>query len=143
MKRILVTALAAGNAYLAAMWLDNKLSSHPFNDLKLVGQVFTTDAPAWVITGLANHFGFSVAVTLVYAKWGYKRLPGPTWFRGILFMQLENAILYPGAALLEPRHAGMKSGQVPTLFSWKTFWGQIVRHVAFGLALGSLYKPDV
>lgn len=141
MKRIILTAFAAGNAYLASMWLDNKLSSHHFNDLKLVGQIFTTKSPAWIIIGLANHFSFSVVVTLVYAKWAYKRLPGPPWLKGILFLQIENTLLYPGAALLEPRHAGMKSGEVPTLFSWKSFWGQVVRHVAFGAALGLLYKP--
>ena len=141
MKWLLVTALVAGDSYLAAMWVDNRLSSHKFNDLKLVGQILTTKSPAWIIMGLVNHYGFSAVVSFIYARWAYRRLPGPRWLKGVLFMQIENALLYPGAAFLEPRHAGMRSGQVPTLFSWKSFWGQAVRHVAFGAALGALWKP--
>jgi hypothetical protein len=139
--RALLASILAGNAYLGAMWLDNELSSHPFNDLKLTGQILTTKSPAWEIMGVANHFSFAVVVSMIYARWAYSRLPGPGWLKGLLFLQLENALLYPGAALLEPRHAGMKSGQVPTLFSWKSWWGQVLRHVAFGIVLGLVYRP--
>jgi hypothetical protein len=140
-KWLLVCALASGNAYLAAAWLDSKLSSHPFNDLKLVGQIFTTRSPFWIFMGLLNHYGFSVVVAYVYARWTYSRLPGPGWLRGLLFLQLENTLLYPVALLLEPVHAGIRSGQLPTLFSWKTFWGQVVRHVAYGVTLGAMWRP--
>ena len=138
--RAVVAGLAAGTAYLAAMWADNRLSSQRFNDLKLVGQVFTTRAPAWVIQGLLVHYGFSVVIALLYASWGVRRMPGPPWFKGVVFLQLENAILYPGAALVMPIHAGVKSGQVPSLFERKVIQGQLLRHVAFGLALGAIYS---
>lgn len=138
--RALLASVAAGDAYLASMWLDNRLSSHPFNDIKLTGQILTTKSPAWQIMGLANHFSFSVAMSLVYAA-VCDRLPGPPWLRGVLFMQVENTVLYPLAGLLEPRHAGFKSGQLPTLFSRKSFQGQALRHLAFGLVLGTLYRP--
>jgi hypothetical protein len=138
--RAVVAGLAAGTAYLAAMWADNKLSSQRFDDLKLVGQVFTTRAPAWVIQGLLVHYGFSVAIALLYASWGARRMPGPPWLKGVLFMQLENAILYPGAALVMPIHAGVKSGQVPSMFERKVIQGQLLRHLAFGLALGGVYS---
>ena len=134
--RAVIGGLAAGTAYLAAMWADNRLSSQRFNDLKLVGQVFTTRAPAWVIQGLLVHYGFSVVIALLYSSWGARRMPGPPWLKGVVFMQLENAILYPGAALVMPIHAGVKSGQVPSLFERKVIQGQVLRHVAFGLVLG-------
>ncbi len=67
-------------------------------------------------------------------------MPGPRWLKGVLFLQLENAILYPGAGLLMPLHAGVKSGQVPSLFERKVIQGQLLRHVAFGLALGIVYQ---
>jgi hypothetical protein len=35
----------------------------------------------------------------------------------------------------------MRRGQLPPLLNWKTFWGQMLRHVAFGAVLGLLYKP--
>ena len=141
--RALLAAIAAGNAYLASMWLDNKFFSHPFNDLKLTGQLWTTKSPTWEIVGVANHFSFSVVVSMLYAAWGYSHLPGPHWLRGLLFLQMENALLYPGAALIEPFHAGIKSGQLPTLLSRKSFMGQASRHVAFGLALGLVYRPKL
>ena len=137
--RAVVAGLAAGTAYLAAMWADNRLSSQRFDDMKLVGQVFTTRAPAWVIQGLLVHYGFSVVIALLYASWGARRMPGPPWLKGVLFMQLENAILYPGAALVMPIHVGVKRGHLPSMFERKVIQGQLLRHLAFGLALGAAY----
>ena len=142
-KRALLAGIAAGTAYLGATWADSKLSSHPFNDLKLVGQPFTTKSPDWLIQGLAGHYGFSAIVSLAYASWAYNWLPGPGWLKGLLFLQLENTVLYPGAAILDPFHAGIQGGQLAPLLNWKTFKGQVVRHVAFGIVLGALYKPGV
>lgn len=140
-NRLLASAASSGTAYLAAMWVDNKVSSHNFNDLKLVGQVFTTKQPFWIIQAIVAHYGFSVVVTMLYATWAYRRLPGPGWLKGLLFLQLENAALYPAAAIMDKFHAGMREGQLPPLLNWKSFWGQVLRHVAFGLTLGVLYKP--
>ena len=142
MAKVVPAALAAGSAYLASMWLDNRLSSHPFNDLKLVGQIPTTKSPLWQILGVGGHYGFSVVMGYLYARYAYPRLPGPGWLRGFLFLQVENALLYPAAIPLEPRHTGMQSGQVPTLFSVKSFKGQLLRHVSFGVTLGLLYNPS-
>ena len=122
------------------MWADNRFSSTRFNDLKLVGQFFSTKAPAWVILGLGGHYSFSILMALLYAGWAYDRLPGPRWLKGSIFIQIENSLLYPAAILVEPFHAGVKAGEVPSLLTWKTFRGQVLRHVAFGLALGGLYK---
>jgi hypothetical protein len=138
--RALMAGMAAGTAYLATMWADNMLSRHKFNDIKLVGQIFTTRSPFWQIQGLVGHYGFSGVMALVYASQAYKRLPGPGWFRGFLFLQIENSVLYLLAPLMDPRHAGVKSGQIPRVWKWKTFWGQVVRHIAFGLTLGALYR---
>lgn len=139
--RAIFAGLVAGTAYLATTWADSKLSSHPFNDLKLVGQVFTTRSPFWIAQGVVVHFSFGLALSLLYASWAYSRLPGPGWFKGLLYLQLENTLLYPIAFFLDPIHAGVRSGQLPRLLNRKTFQGQVLRHVAFGLALGALYRP--
>ena len=76
--------------------------------------MFTTRSPSWQIQGLVGHYGFSVVMTLFYAAWGRKHMPGPWWLKGILFMQMENSVLYPGAKFVERFHAGVKSGQVPS-----------------------------
>jgi hypothetical protein len=141
-NRALIAGVAAGSSYLASAWLDSKLNSHPFNDLKLVGQMFTTKSPSWQVQGVAGHYGFSAALSLTYAAWFHKRLPGPDWLRGITFLQLENASLYALALAVgfDRFHAGIKSGQLPPLANMKTFKGQVVRHVAFGLVLGTIYR---
>ena len=138
--RALVAGAAGGSAYLASMWLDNKLSSHKFNDIKLVGQIFTTKSPFWQIQGVVGHYSFAGVVTLLYASTLYQRLPGPGWLRGLIFLQIENSLLYPLAPLMDPRHAGVKSGQLPPVWKWKSFRGQVVRHIAFGVAMGAIYK---
>jgi hypothetical protein len=138
--RAIASGLAAGSAYLATAWADSKLSSHPYNDLKLVGQMVTTRSPYWQIQGLAGHFGFSVVMSLLYARHFYKKLPGPPVVRGITFLQLENTLLYPVAPLLDSFHAGVGAREIPPLLSKKSFQGQVLRHIAFGAALGLLYR---
>lgn len=135
----LLPGAAAGSAFLVAMWLDNKLSSWSFNDLKLVGQMLTVRSPLWQIQGVGGHFGFSVVMSLLYGRFAQSRLPGPGWLRGILFMMIENAALYPAAVVLDKVHAGMKAGQLPPLLNMKTFLGQLTRHIAFGAVLGLMW----
>lgn len=137
--RAVGAGLAAGSAYLAATWADSKLSSHPFNDLKLVGQMVTTRSPWWQLQGLAGHYGFSVVMALLYARYGRVLLPGPGWLKGVLFLMLENVALYPLGLLIDRYHAGVKAGELAPMMTWKTFWGQVVRHVAFGAVLGMVY----
>ncbi len=139
-ERAVSAGLAAGTAFLATTFLDSKLSNYPFNDIKLVGQVFTTRSPIWQIQGLVGHYGFSVFMALLYARYAYRLLPGPGWLKGVLFLMIENNGLYPLAPLLDRMHAGEREGQLPKLMSLKSFVGQTWRHVAFGLVLGALYK---
>ncbi len=139
--RAVGAGLAAGSAYLAAMWVDSKLSSHPFNDLKLVGQMVTTRSPWWQLQGLGGHYGFSVVMALLYARYARAVLPGPGWLKGIIFLNIENLALYPAGLLIDRYHAGVRVGELPRMMTWKTFWGQVIRHVAFGAVLGLLYRP--
>jgi hypothetical protein len=141
-RRVVVSGLAAGGAFLATTWADSKLSSHPFNDLKLIGQMFTTKTPLWKVLGTAGHFGFSIVVALLYARYFYKRLPGPPWLRGITFLQIENTLLYPVGPIVDRIHAGMRAGDLPPMLNWKTFKGQVLRHVAFGAVLGATYRDE-
>jgi hypothetical protein len=139
--RAVGAGLAAGSAYLAAAWADSRLSSHPFNDLKLVGQMVTTRSPWWQMQGLAGHYGFSVVMALLYARYARAALPGPGWLKGIIFLNIENLALYPAGLLIDRYHMGVRAGELPRMMTWKTFAGQVVRHVAFGLTLGLLYRP--
>ena len=140
LRSAIAGGLAAGTAYLGAMWLDSKLSSWPFNDLKLVGQMFTTRSPLWQLQGLAGHYGFSVIMALLYVRYGRQRLRGPGWLRGIIFLLMENVLLYPLGLVADRMHAGIKYGQLPPVLNRKTFFGQLIRHVAFGAVLGEVIR---
>ena len=120
--------MAAGSAYLAATWADSKLSSHPFNDLKLIGQMVTTRSPWWQMQGLAGHYCFSVVMALLYARYGRAVLPGSGWLRGVLFLMLENTVLYPVGVPVDRYHAGVRAGELAPMMTWKTFRGQVLRH---------------
>ncbi|MDQ5823606.1 MAG: hypothetical protein M3441_05250 [Chloroflexota bacterium] len=139
-ERAVGAGLAAGTAFLATTFLDSKLSNYPYNDIKLVGQVFTTKSPFWQIQGLVGHYGFSVVMALLYARYAYRLLPGPGWLKGLLFLMIENNGLYPLAPLLDRIHAGQRKGELPRLMALKSYVGQTWRHVAFGLVLGALYR---
>lgn len=139
-ERAIGAGVAAGTAFLATTFLDSKLSNYPYNDIKLMGQVFTTKSPFWQIQGLAGHYGFSVVMGLLYARYAYRLLPGPGWLKGLLFLMIENNGLYPLAPLLDKIHAGHRKGELPRLMTLKSYVGQTWRHVAFGLVLGVLYK---
>lgn len=138
-ERALVAGGAAATAFLATTYLDSKLSSHPYNDVKLVGQMLTTKSPFWQLQGVAGHYSFASVMALIYARYAYKRLPGPGWLRGLLFLQIENNSLYVLAPLLDRFHAGKKAGQLPPLMNLKTYMGQALRHVVFGMVLGAVY----
>ena len=140
LERAVGAGLAAGTAFLATTYLDSHLSNYPYNDIKLVGQVFTTRSPFWQLQGLAGHYGFSIFMALLYARYAHRLLPGPGWLKGLLFLMIENNGLYPFALLLDRIHAGHKAGELPPLTSLKSYLGQTCRHVAFGLVLGALYK---
>jgi hypothetical protein len=83
-----------------------------------------------------------VVMALTYARYAQQRLPGPGWLRGVLFLLLENVALYPAALIVDRMHAGMKAGQLPPLLHRKTFAGQIVRHIAFGMTLGLMCRNE-
>lgn len=129
----------AGTAFLATTLLDSKLSNHPYNDLKLVGQMFTIKSPLWQIQGLLGHYAFAITMAVVYDRYARRMLPGPLWLKGVLFMQIENNVLYVLSPLVDKVHAGEREGTLPPLMNRKTYLGQALRHVSFGAALGAMY----
>jgi hypothetical protein len=80
-------------------------------------------------------------MAFVYARFVYARLPLPPLLKGIVFLNIENAVLYPLGPVVDRVHSGIKSGQLPSMFTMKTFLGQVVRHIAFGAVVGLLYRP--
>ncbi|MCC2627045.1 MAG: hypothetical protein K0S14_695 [Thermomicrobiales bacterium] len=67
-----------------------------------------------------------------------RRIPGPAWLKGVVFANVENAILYP-VTRFEDIHPAIRTGQVDRYYNWPAFWQSVPRHIAFGAVLGMLY----
>jgi hypothetical protein len=91
------------------------------------------------VLGLLAHTGFGTTLGLAYGALGRRALPGPNWARGVLMLMAENAALWPLAVVADRVHPSMRSGELPRLNTPIPFAQQLIRHVAFGAALGVLY----
>ena len=136
-KAVIVSGLAAGAAFAAVLEADLRLTGRMVDDLIVLGRPFVKDPSHARAAGLAVHAANSVALASLYAL-VEKRIPGPPWFKGVLFANVENVLLYP-VTVLEDKHPAIRDGQVDRYFTWPAFWQSVPRHVAYGAVLGVLY----
>lgn len=135
--RVVGSGVAAGSAYLAEMFADMKLLDYPLNDLRMLGEQFGR-RKVWPLVGSTAHYGFSIFLAYIYAAYAHDKLRGPDWLRGLIFINIENGILFPFAPLLDRFNPTIRSGAMPRVFSKVGFVNQLLRHAAFGVTLGVL-----
>jgi hypothetical protein len=118
------------------MVLDMRLVPNSYDDFVLWGGFVSRQAGRPRLIGAALPYLLSFTVASVFNAFtpAMPRLPG--WLRGLLFIQVENAVLYPGVPLLQKIHPEVRSGRLPSLLTWQYFWVEIARHAAFGAVLG-------
>jgi len=130
--------VGAGLAYLAAQEIDRRLVNPNSDDLILVGGFVTRNPGLWRPVGTFNHFFVSVAFAVIYDRLVASRLPGPSWLRGALAFQIENAVTWPLVMLCDRHHPAVRAGVLSPLNRPVYFVQEIWRHLAFGVALGLL-----
>lgn len=130
--------LAGGIAYLIAMEVDLRLMGNKVDDFKLLGRPFVRNADHARAVGVLIHTLNATNLALAYALLAHDRLDGPPWRRGVIFANVENAILYP-LTRLENYHPGVRDGQIDRYWTWTAFLQGIVRHIAYGAVLGPTY----
>jgi hypothetical protein len=136
-KVVAISGLAAGAAFVAVLEIDLRLTGRNVDDLMILGRPFIEEPAKARALGGALHAFNSVALASLYAMLE-QRIPGPGWLKGVIFANVENAILYP-ITLFEDIHPAIRSGQVDRYFTWPAFWQSIPRHIAYGAVLGILY----
>ena len=129
----------ASLVYLGVMYVDMAVTRSPSDDLLLLGRTVTTDLRRARMAGFPAHMGFGITLSLVYAGYARRRLPGPAWARGLAMLMGENCLLWPLVWVVDRRHPAMRAGELPKLNRPIPIAQQIVRHGAFGLTLGLLY----
>jgi len=136
-KAVSVSGLAAGAAFVAVLEADLRLTDRNVDDLMILGRPFFADPTKARAIGGAIHALNSLALAGLYAMLE-RRIPGPAWLKGVVFANVENAILYP-VTRFEDIHPAIRTGQVDRYYNWPAFWQSVPRHIAFGAVLGMLY----
>ena len=131
-------ATAAGAAYLVTAGIDNKISGQRLYDLQLLGRPFVRSRGKANALGTLFHFGNSAALGALFGAVGEPHLPGSPVVKGLIFVAIEETVLYPVAAL-EPYHPAIKAGEIGPYWTWRSFLWNWPRHLAYGAALGWIY----
>jgi hypothetical protein len=141
-RSVLAAGAAASTAYLAEQEIDRRLTGNGYDDLLLWGGLLTRNPRRQRITGLVAHFALGAALAAAYGV-ALPSLPAaPGWLRGLIFTQAENGLLYPGVPLINAIHPDVRNGKLPSLLTWRYFWVEVARHLAYGLVLGVLLTED-
>ncbi len=133
-----LAGIPAGLAYLAAEWIDNRISRRRLFDMQLLGRPFVRSPRKANILGVLIHFGNSMILGALYALVAEKRLPGPALAKSSIFVSIENTVLYPALAL-ERFHPARKNDQMGSYWSLRSYLWTMPRHFAYGAVLGPLY----
>ncbi len=132
-----VAGIIAAALFAAEMELDRRLLRHNTDDFILLGRMVSADPAQARVAGLGIHLINGALVGAVYGLAFHEWLPGPPAARGATFANAENVSLYP-LGLLEHHHPAIREGQIAPYWNLTAFFQETIRHVAFGLALGSL-----
>lgn len=133
-----IAGLAASAAYLAEMALDMRLTGNRYDDLVVLGGFLPARPARQRLLGLAVHCGIGLSLARVYESVEPLIPPVPAPLQGLLFIQAENLITFPGVVVADVVHPAVRRGQLPRLFSWRYFWVETARHAAYGLVLGAV-----
>ena len=134
---VMILGLAAGAAFVAVLEADLRLTGRNVDDLMILGRPFAEDPSRARAIGGVIHAVNSLALATLYAALE-PRLPGPALWKGVVFANVENVVLYP-ITLFEDIHPAIRLGEVDRYFTWPAFWQSVPRHIAFGAVLGILY----
>jgi hypothetical protein len=140
MRRDLQAALAgaaAAAAWIAVEPITRRLTRGTHRELRLISGTLSgergRDSLGWAVH-LVNGAVFGVA---------FHRLGGRGVRRAVVAAQAENAVLWPGMAIVDRIHPDVRSGRWPRLFSDRgTIAQEIGSHVVFGVVLGALVRDS-
>ncbi len=142
LRRSAAVGGVAGTAYLAAMTADRWLTGNRYDDLILWGGLLSRHPVRGRALGALAHYSLSIGLVALYQAVLPSLPRGPAWLRGMLFVQVENLVLYPGVPVLHAIHPMVRSGELPPLTTWTFFELEALRHAAFGLVLGIMITED-
>jgi hypothetical protein len=133
-----IAGIPAGIAYLIVEGMDNRISGRRLHDMQLLGRPFVDSARLANVLGVVMHMGNAVALGGLYGLALEQRLPGPPVIKGLIFVTIENTVLYPVNAL-ERFHPAYKSGNMGSYWSVRSWLWSMPRHFAYGAVLATTF----
>jgi uncharacterized membrane protein YagU involved in acid resistance len=134
--------LLATIVYSIVMEGDKAIVGNHFSDTRFIQGLLEGEAHSkgifvlsWVI-----HLLNGVALAEIYGAVAKRLLPGPDWLRGSIFGEIFIVAVWWLTPLADKYHPLIKNGELPKLANWTSFLQNILRHLAFGLTLGLLYR---
>jgi uncharacterized membrane protein YagU involved in acid resistance len=134
--------LLATIVYSIVMEGDKAIVGNHFSDTRFIQGLLEGEAHSkgifvlsWVI-----HLLNGVALAEIYGAVAKRLLPGPDWLKGSIFGEIFIIAVWWLTPLADKYHPLIKNGELPKLANWTSFLQNILRHLAFGLTLGLLYR---
>jgi hypothetical protein len=112
--------------------LDNRLFDSKYNDVELLGKLFTR-GDGWRPIGLALHVQNGALLGAAYARLK-PSLPGSAIQRGLLAGLVEHVATWPTTVLFDRYHPARK--ELPKIANRRAFGQATIRHAVFGIVLG-------
>jgi hypothetical protein len=140
LSRVLFTSFIASTAYLGMMMIDMRVTRNRYNDLVFWGGYGSRVPRRQRIIGIALIYTVGSVVTAVYGALLPLLPRWPGWLLGACFVQTENIVRFPTVVPMNAVHPSVRSGELPPLWTWRYFWLEADRHIAFGLVLGLLMR---
>ncbi len=144
-RRAALAGLLATVAYTIAMEGDMALTGNRFNDIRFIqGILGGKNAHNKPIVALAwlLHLLNGVLLGEIYGAIFKRLLPGPNWLKGAIFGEIFILSAWWLTPLADKHHPMIKSGELPKLATWISFFQNIVRHFVFGITVGMLYHDE-
>jgi hypothetical protein len=144
-RRAAFAGLLATIAYTIAMKGDMALTGNRFNDIRfiqgLIGGIDAQKKPIIVLAWLL-HLLNGALLGEIYGAIFKRLLPGPNWLKGAIFGEIFILSSWWLTPLADKYHPMIKSGELPKLATWTSFFQNVVRHSVFGITLGLLYRDE-
>ena len=129
--------IVAAAVWAAAEPLAQRAFRTPYSDLRLLGRGVTA-GPLWPAAGLAMHLANGALVRTQFDRRGWRG-----WKRGLAIAEHENALLWPGMAIVDRLHPDRRSGAWPPLVrNGRVFAYEATLHALFGVVLGALLERE-
>ena len=143
--RAAVAGLLATIVYSLVMEGDKFLVGNRFSDVRFLQGLMgrrATHSKKYALLAWVLHFLNGVALAEMYAALLKRFLPGPDWLKGAIFGELFIVSAWWLTPLADKYHPLIQDGQLPKLANWRAFLQNVVRHLAFGLTLGLVYRDE-